>query len=52
MRPNVTIYIVDPAVGDANAAFKSPHIPNPITYIGKRAAVGVPELVEKLKNNK
>jgi hypothetical protein len=45
----VPIYIVDPAVGDTNAAFKAPHIPNPITYIGKRAADGVPELVEQLK---
>lgn len=49
VRPNVPIYIVDPAVGDTNAAFKAPHIPNPITYIGKRAADGVPELVEQLK---
>lgn len=49
VRPNVPIYIVDPAVGDINAAFKAPHIPNPITYIGKRAADGVPELVEQLK---
>ena len=49
VRPNVPIYIVDPAVGDTNAAFKAPHIPNPITYIGKRAADGVPKLVEQLK---
>lgn len=49
VRPNVPIYIVDPAVGDTNAAFKAPLIPNPITYIGKRAADGVPELVEQLK---
>lgn len=49
VRPNVPIYIVDPAVGDTNATFKAPHIPNPITYIGKRAADGVPELVEQLK---
>lgn len=49
VRPNVPIYIVDPAVGNTNAAFKAPHIPNPITYIGKRAADGVPELVEQLK---
>jgi NAD-dependent deacetylase len=51
VRPNVPIYIVDPAVGDKTTAFNAPHIPNPITYIGKRAAVGVPELVEQLKNN-
>ncbi len=48
VRPNVPIYIVDPAVGDTNAAFKTPHIPNPITYIAKRAAIGVPELVDRL----
>ena len=52
VRPNVPIYIVDPAVGDETAAFKVPHIPNLITYIGKRAVDGVPELVEQLKNNK
>lgn len=50
VRPNVPIYIVDPAVTDENAAFKAPHIPNPITYIAKRAAIGVPELVRQLKN--
>lgn len=50
VRPNVPIYIVDPAVADENAAFKTPHIPNPITYIAKRAAIGVPELVRQLKN--
>jgi NAD-dependent deacetylase len=52
VRPDVPIYIVDPAVGDATAAFKAPHIPNPITYIAERAAVGVPELVKQLKIKK
>ena len=52
VRPDVPIYIVDPAVGDAMAAFKAPHIPNPITYIAERAAVGVPELVKQLKIKK
>lgn len=50
VRPDVPIYIVDPAVGDESAAFKAPHIPNPITYIAERAAVGVPELVKLLSN--
>jgi NAD-dependent deacetylase len=52
VRPDVPIYIVDPAVDDATAAFKAPHIPNPITYIAERAAVGVPELVKQLKIKK
>lgn len=49
VRPDVPIYIVDPAVNDSNAAFKAPHIPNKITYIAERAAVGVPKLVKQLK---
>ena len=49
VRPDVPIYIVDPAVSDSNAAFKAPHIPNKITYIAERAAVGVPKLVKQLK---
>ena len=48
VRPDVPIYIIDPAVGDTNAAFKAPHIPNSITYIAKRAVIGVPELVDRL----
>ena len=46
VRPNVPIYIVDPA-DPANV--KSSYISNPITYIQKKASEGVPELVEKLK---
>ena len=52
VRPNVPIYIVDPAVNTTGAAFNAPRIPNPITYIAKRAAVGVPELVKQLKISK
>lgn len=51
VRRDVPIYIVDPAVNDTNAAFNAPRIPNKITYIAKRAAVGVPELVEELVRN-
>ena len=49
VRPDVPIYIVDPAVNDSNAAFKAPRIPNKINYIAERAAVGVPKLVKQLK---
>ncbi len=52
VRPDVPIYIVDPAVNTTGAAFNAPRIPNPITYIAKRAAVGVPELVKQLKISK
>ena len=52
VRPDVPIYIVDPAVNDVNTAFNAPRIPNQITYIAERAAVGVLKLVEQLKNNK
>lgn len=45
-RPDAPIYIIDPAANSAN--FRSPHIPNPITYIAKRAAEGVPPLVDQL----
>ena len=48
VRSDVPIYIVDPAVNDTNAAFNAPRIPNRITYIAERAAIGVPELVEKI----
>lgn len=44
--PDAPIYIIDPAANSAN--FRSPHIPNPITYIAKRAAEGVPPLVDQL----
>ena len=49
VRPDVPIYIVDPAVSHSNAAFKAPHMPNKFTYIAERAAVGVPKLVKQLK---
>ena len=52
VRPDVPIYIVDPAVNTTGATFNAPRIPNPITYIAKRAAVGVPELVKQLKISK
>lgn len=49
VRPDVPIYIVDPAVGDTSAAFNAPRISNEITYIAERAAIGVPKLVEQLR---
>ena len=52
VRPDVPIYIVDPAVNDTNAAFNAPRIPNKIAYIAERAAVGVPKLVSQLLVNK
>ena len=52
VRPDVPIYIVDPAVNNTDTAFNAPRISNPITYIAKRAALGVPELVEQLKISK
>lgn len=48
VRPDVPIYIVDPAVNDEKSAFNAPRIPNKITYIAERAAVGVPKLVNQL----
>ena len=51
VRRDVPIYIVDPAVNDTNAAFNAPRIPNRITYIAERAAIGVPKLVEKIIDN-
>ena len=52
VRPDVPIYIVDPAVNDEKSAFNAPRIPNKITYIAERAAVGVPMLVSQLLVNK
>ena len=51
VRSDVPIYIVDPAVNDTNAAFNAPRIPNRITYIAERAAIGVPKLVENIIDN-
>ncbi|MGM9805759.1 MAG: SIR2 family NAD-dependent protein deacylase [Candidatus Aphodosoma sp.] len=45
-RPDVPVYIVDPAVGSDR--FRAPRIPNPVTCIAKRAAEGVPQLVDRL----
>ena len=52
VRPDVPIYIVDPAVNDEKSAFNAPRITNKITYIAERAAVGVPMLVSQLLVNK
>ena len=51
VRSDVPIYIVDPAVNDTNAVFNAPRIPNRITYIAERAAIGVPKLVENIIDN-
>jgi hypothetical protein len=51
VRSDVPIYILDPAVNDTNAAFNTPRIPNRITYIAERAAIGVPKLVENIIKN-
>lgn len=50
VRPSVPVFVVDPACNDNGSVFNAPSIPNKVTYIAKRAAEGVPELVEKLKN--
>ena len=44
VRPNVPIYLVDPGMPDTRL------IRNPLTHIKERGAVGVPQLVEKLRN--
>ena len=44
VRPNVPIYLVDPGTPDTRL------IRNPLTHIKERGAVGVPQLVEKLRN--
>ena len=46
IRSNVKVYVVDPAA--ETDSFKRPYINNPIEYIAKRAAVGMPELVDRL----
>ena len=43
IRPEVPIYLVDPATPNLSL------VRNPVTHIQARAAVGVPELVELLK---
>ncbi len=43
VRPEVPIYLVDPATPNLSL------VRNPVTHIQARAAVGVPELVEMLK---
>ena len=45
IRPEVPIYLVDPGTPDMRL------VRNPITHIRKRAAEGVPELVEMLKKS-
>ena len=49
VRPNVPIFVVDPAVNDVNSSFRAPRILNKITYIPERAAIGVPKLVNRLQ---
>lgn len=49
LRPDVPIYIVDPA---DPADVKTQYITNPVTYIQQKASVGVPALVEKLLADK
>lgn len=49
VRSDVPVYVVDPACNVEFSAFNAPSIPNRITYIAKRAAEGVPQLVEELK---
>jgi NAD-dependent deacetylase len=44
VRPNVPIYLVDPGTPDTRL------IRNPLTHIKERGAVGVPQLVERLRN--
>ncbi len=44
IRPEVPIYLVDPGTPDLRL------VRNPLTHIRKRAAEGVPELVEQLLN--
>lgn len=43
---SVPVYVVDPAA--ASDGFKRPYIPNSVEYIAKKAAEGVPELVDRL----
>lgn len=49
IRPEVPVFVVDPACASIDSAFQTPLVPNKVTYIAERAAVGVPALVEKLK---
>ena len=42
VRPDVPVYLVDPAAPRIDS------VRNPVTYIRERAAVGVPELVDRL----
>lgn len=49
VRPDVPVFVVDPACGQDSAVFNAPRISNRVTYIAKRAADGVPELTERLK---
>ena len=44
IRPNVPIYLVDPGNPDVRL------IRNPLAHIKERGAVGVPQLVEQLRN--
>lgn len=44
VRPNVPIYVVDPGNPDTHL------IRNPLIHIKERGAVGVPQLVEQLRN--
>ena len=43
VRPGVPIYLVDPGTPDVRT------IRNPLTHLRERAAVGMPELAERLR---
>lgn len=43
VRPGVPIYLVDPGAPDVRT------IRNPLTHLRERAAVGMPELAERLR---